>query len=95
MAVLDAPDVADPPVKEVDDKHLVRQTLERSRLWAIQTPQTFPVKVLKRAYEESYRHKVYGTDDAMLVERAGVLRLISARLATRRERERHEEATRK
>jgi len=59
-------------VKEVDDKGLVRHTLERSRLWAIQTPQTFPVKVLKRAYEESYKHKAYGTDDAMLVERAGV-----------------------
>ncbi len=59
-------------VKEVDDNHLVRHTLERSRLWAIQTPQTFPVKVLKRAYVESYHHKVYGTDDAMLVERTGV-----------------------
>jgi 2-C-methyl-D-erythritol 4-phosphate cytidylyltransferase len=29
------------------------------------------VKLLKRAYEESYKHNVYGTDDAMLVERAG------------------------
>jgi 2-C-methyl-D-erythritol 4-phosphate cytidylyltransferase len=58
-------------VKEVDDKHIIRHTLERSRLWAIQTPQTFPVKILKRAYEESYKHSVYGTDDAMLVERAG------------------------
>jgi 2-C-methyl-D-erythritol 4-phosphate cytidylyltransferase len=58
-------------IKEVDDKKIVRRTLERSRLWAIQTPQTFPVKILKRAYEESYKHKVYGTDDATLVERAG------------------------
>ncbi len=58
-------------VKEVDDKRIVRHTLERSRLWAIQTPQTFPVKILKRAYDESYKHRAYGTDDAMLVERAG------------------------
>ena len=58
-------------VKEVDDRQLVRHTLERSRLWAIQTPQAFPVKILKRAYEESYKHHVYGTDDATLVERAG------------------------
>jgi 2-C-methyl-D-erythritol 4-phosphate cytidylyltransferase len=58
-------------VKEVDDKRMVRHTLERSRLWAIQTPQTFPVKILKRAYEESYKHKTYGTDDATLVERSG------------------------
>jgi 2-C-methyl-D-erythritol 4-phosphate cytidylyltransferase len=58
-------------VKEVDDKRIVRNTLERSRLWAIQTPQTFPVKILKRAYEESYRNKTFGTDDATLVERTG------------------------
>lgn len=58
-------------IKEVDDKGLVRHTLERSRLWAIQTPQAFPFKALKRAYEESYQHRIFGTDDAMLVERAG------------------------
>ena len=58
-------------IKEVDDKGLVRHTLERDRLWAVQTPQAFPLKVLKRAYEESYKHRVFGTDDAMLVERAG------------------------
>jgi 2-C-methyl-D-erythritol 4-phosphate cytidylyltransferase len=58
-------------IKEVDDKHMVRHTLERNRLWAIQTPQAFPVKMLQRAYEESYRNHVYGTDDAMLVERTG------------------------
>lgn len=58
-------------IKEVDDKRMVRHTLERSRLWAIQTPQTFPVKLLKRAYEEAYKHNTYGTDDAMLVERSG------------------------
>jgi len=58
-------------IKEVDDKRIVCNTLERSRLWAIQTPQTFPVKILKRAYEESYKCNAYGTDDATLVERAG------------------------
>ncbi len=58
-------------VKQVDDKLMVRNTLERSRLWAIQTPQTFPVKILKRAYEEACKHNVSGTDDAMLVERSG------------------------
>jgi len=58
-------------VKEVDDQGMVRQTLDRSRLWAIQTPQAFPAKILKHAYEESSRHTGFGTDDAMLVERAG------------------------
>jgi 2-C-methyl-D-erythritol 4-phosphate cytidylyltransferase len=59
-------------IKEVDDKKTVRHTLERSRLWAVQTPQTFPVKILKRAYEESYKNKIYATDDASLVEHMGI-----------------------
>jgi len=58
-------------IKEVDDHGIVRHTLERNRLWAIQTPQAFPLKVLKHAYEASYKNKIYGTDDASLVERAG------------------------
>jgi len=58
-------------VKEVNDKGVVVHTLERSRLWAIQTPQAFPVKILRRAYEDSYKQNLYGTDDATLVERTG------------------------
>jgi 2-C-methyl-D-erythritol 4-phosphate cytidylyltransferase len=58
-------------VKEVDGRGMVRQTLDRSRLWAIQTPQAFPAKILQHAYEESSRHNAIGTDDATLVERAG------------------------
>jgi len=58
-------------IKEVDGQGMVHQTLERSRLWAIQTPQAFPAKLLRKAYEEAYKHKVVATDDAALVERAG------------------------
>ena len=58
-------------IKETDDRGIVRRTLERSRLWAIQTPQAFPVKVLRHAYDEADRNKFMGTDDATLVERAG------------------------
>jgi 2-C-methyl-D-erythritol 4-phosphate cytidylyltransferase len=58
-------------IKEVDENKIVRRTLERGRLWAIQTPQAFPVKILRRAYEESYKQKMFGTDDATLVERTG------------------------
>lgn len=58
-------------IKEVDDQKVVCRTLERNRLWAIQTPQVFPHTVLKHAYEVSHKHKVYGTDDATLVEQAG------------------------
>ena len=58
-------------IKEVDENKIVSRTLERGRLWSIQTPQAFPVAILRRAYEESYRRKIYGTDDATLVERTG------------------------
>jgi 2-C-methyl-D-erythritol 4-phosphate cytidylyltransferase len=58
-------------IKEVDENKIVRRTLERRSLWAIQTPQVFPVKILRRAYEESYKLKMFGTDDATLVERTG------------------------
>jgi 2-C-methyl-D-erythritol 4-phosphate cytidylyltransferase len=58
-------------IKEVNDQGMVRHTLDRSRLWAIQTPQAFPVKALKRAYEEASRQRVYGTDDATIIERMG------------------------
>jgi 2-C-methyl-D-erythritol 4-phosphate cytidylyltransferase len=58
-------------IKEVNDQGMVRHTLDRSRLWAIQTPQAFPAKALKRAYEEASKQRVYGTDDATIVERMG------------------------
>jgi 2-C-methyl-D-erythritol 4-phosphate cytidylyltransferase len=58
-------------IKEVDENRTVLRTLERGRLWAIQTPQAFPLKILRRAYEESYKQKMFGTDDATLVERTG------------------------
>ena len=58
-------------VKEVNAKNIVVHTLERSRLWAIQTPQAFPVKLIKQAYAEAVRQRAFGTDDSTLVERAG------------------------
>jgi 2-C-methyl-D-erythritol 4-phosphate cytidylyltransferase len=58
-------------VKEVDERGMVRATLERSRLWAVQTPQAFPARILRQAYEDAHAKHVFGTDDATLVERAG------------------------
>ncbi len=58
-------------IKELNDKGFVRSTLERSRLWAIQTPQAFPARILKDAYADAAKNKVFGTDDASLVEHAG------------------------
>lgn len=55
-------------IKEVNDKLMVRQTLPRQNLWAIQTPQVFRIDIITEAYRKA-RGNV--TDDAMLVEQIG------------------------
>jgi 2-C-methyl-D-erythritol 4-phosphate cytidylyltransferase len=49
----------------------VEATLDRSELWAVQTPQAFRADLLREAHEKARRDGVVGTDDAMLVERLG------------------------
>jgi 2-C-methyl-D-erythritol 4-phosphate cytidylyltransferase len=57
-------------VKRVDGG-LVRETLDRSQLWAVQTPQVFRRASLERALDVPHDVLVQATDDAWLVERAG------------------------
>ena len=57
-------------IKTVSDGQ-VKETLPRSLLWEIQTPQAFPVRTLREAYASAEREGVEATDDAMLVERMG------------------------
>jgi 2-C-methyl-D-erythritol 4-phosphate cytidylyltransferase len=54
-------------VKVVDDAMGVVETLERSRLVAVQTPQAFRAATLRAAHAGGAE----GTDDASLVEEAG------------------------
>ena len=49
----------------------VKQTLPRSELWEVQTPQAFPVGLLRDAHARAAAEGVTATDDAMLVERLG------------------------
>jgi 2-C-methyl-D-erythritol 4-phosphate cytidylyltransferase len=58
-------------VKEAGPDHRVVTTLDRSRLWAIQTPQAFRVEALRRALDVADDVLAGATDDAALVERAG------------------------
>jgi 2-C-methyl-D-erythritol 4-phosphate cytidylyltransferase len=58
-------------VKEAGPDRLVTATLDRSRLWAIQTPQAFRRSVLERALAVSGDVLAEATDDAWLVERTG------------------------
>ncbi len=58
-------------IKRAGADGLVRETLDRSRLWAVQTPQVFRRDALERALEVSGDVLAQATDDAWLVERAG------------------------
>jgi 2-C-methyl-D-erythritol 4-phosphate cytidylyltransferase len=68
-AIAAAP-VAD-TIKEVDGGRRVTRTLDRSRLWAIQTPQVFGAAVLRGALDVPLDVLAAATDDASLVEAAG------------------------
>jgi 2-C-methyl-D-erythritol 4-phosphate cytidylyltransferase len=65
-------------VKECEGKTVVR-TLDRSRLWAVQTPQVFRRDVLERALDQPDEVIGAATDDAALVEgMGGTVRLVPA-----------------
>jgi 2-C-methyl-D-erythritol 4-phosphate cytidylyltransferase len=73
-AVVAAAPVSD-TIKEVGrDGATVERTLERSRLWAVQTPQVFRRAALERALRDASAELLArATDDAWLIERAGGL----------------------
>ncbi len=79
-AVIAAARVSD-TIKEVgDDGRTVHRTLDRSRLWAIQTPQVFRRAALERALAEVPEDVLRSaTDDAWLVEHlGGTVRVLDA-----------------
>lgn len=70
-AVIAAAPVSD-TIKEVgDDGRTVARTLERPRLWAVQTPQVFRRDALERALDVPPAQLARASDDAWLVERRG------------------------
>ena len=64
-AILGVP--AKDTMKKINDGVVV-ETVERSSLWAVQTPQAFRISLLKEAYEKADKDHFLGTDDASLVE---------------------------
>jgi 2-C-methyl-D-erythritol 4-phosphate cytidylyltransferase len=57
----------------------VARTLDRSRLWAIQTPQVFRREVLERALAQPHDVLAAATDDASIVEAmGGTVRLVES-----------------
>jgi len=56
---------------KVQNEIIVKKTLNRNVLWAIQTPQVFPYRTILTAYEKAMGEGFYSTDDSALVERYG------------------------
>ena len=50
---------------------LIQSTIDREKIWHVQTPQAFSKEAIMNAYELAEKEGFVGTDDASLVERAG------------------------
>lgn len=55
-------------IKESADGKFIQRTLDRSRLWAVQTPQTFRVEILRQALSAVRQRGVVVTDDTAACE---------------------------
>ena len=51
---------------------IVEETVDREKLWIIQTPQAFRYALLKEASDKAEAEGFLGTDESMLVERLGI-----------------------
>jgi 2-C-methyl-D-erythritol 4-phosphate cytidylyltransferase len=66
-------------IKESTDGRFIQRTLDRSRLWSVQTPQTFRVEVIRRALAEVRHRGLIFTDDTAACELIGQpVRLVSS-----------------
>ena len=65
-------------IKKTTDGRLIERSLDRSKLWAVQTPQTFRVEVIRRAISAARHEKLIFTDDTAACELIGQpVRLVS------------------
>jgi 2-C-methyl-D-erythritol 4-phosphate cytidylyltransferase len=58
-------------IKESADGQLITRNVDRSRLWSVQTPQTFQVEVIRHALAEVRRRGLLVTDDTAACESIG------------------------
>ncbi len=65
-------------IKRAQADGLVLETPERASLYAIQTPQSFRMDVIMAAHEKAREDGFLGTDDASLLEHAGIPVYLSA-----------------
>jgi 2-C-methyl-D-erythritol 4-phosphate cytidylyltransferase len=66
-------------IKETVDGKTIARTLDRSKLWSVQTPQTFRVEIIRRAISAARQKKLVFTDDTAACELIGQpVRLVSS-----------------
>jgi 2-C-methyl-D-erythritol 4-phosphate cytidylyltransferase len=66
-------------IKVSADGRLIQQTLDRSKLWAVETPQTFRLDVIRRAIAAARARRMVFTDDTAACELIGQpVRLVSS-----------------
>jgi 2-C-methyl-D-erythritol 4-phosphate cytidylyltransferase len=58
-------------IKESADGKIVSRTLDRSKLWSVQTPQTFRVEIIRRAISAAREKNLIFTDDTAACELIG------------------------
>jgi 2-C-methyl-D-erythritol 4-phosphate cytidylyltransferase len=79
-AAVAAQPIAD-TIKETEDGKIISRTLDRSKLWSVQTPQTFRVDVIRRAIAAARQNNLLLTDDTAACELIGQpVRLVRSHL---------------
>jgi 2-C-methyl-D-erythritol 4-phosphate cytidylyltransferase len=58
-------------VKESDDGKTISRTLDRTKLWSVQTPQTFRIEVIRHAISAARQKNLIFTDDTAACELIG------------------------
>ena len=66
-------------IKETADGKIISRTVDRSKLWSVQTPQTFRIEVIRRAISMAREKNLNLTDDTAACELIGQpVRLVKA-----------------
>jgi 2-C-methyl-D-erythritol 4-phosphate cytidylyltransferase len=60
-------------LKQVDSDRRIQKTLDRNRIYRAQTPQVFCLDLILQAFEHARSTRFTGTDDASIMEHAGVV----------------------
>lgn len=58
-------------IKEANEDRTVLRTVDRTKLWAVQTPQTVRYELLRKAYQQVLEKGIVVTDEAAAVELLG------------------------